>query len=179
MKNESKSRREFLLTSVKSSLLVGAGVGVLGSLLKPFTAKAQTGGADAQHRAKIGALGATSLQASKLALTKAANPKVKMFAKFEAAEQEAMGQILKDAGTVPAPDAAGKEDIITLQKLSGAAFDKAFMTAQVKTHQKLNIAVTAYQASTGSPQIKHFANLALSTIKEHTERGQMLLSELA
>jgi hypothetical protein len=47
-------------------------------------------------------LGAASLQTSQLALNKAVNPQVKLFAKFEVAEQETMGMILKDMGT-PVP----------------------------------------------------------------------------
>ncbi|RFZ92894.1 DUF4142 domain-containing protein [Mucilaginibacter conchicola] len=65
-----------------------------------------------------------------------------------------------------------------MQGLNGAAFDKAFMQSQVDTHRKLHEAVSALNASTTDKHVKHVTSLALATITEHTERGQMLLSKL-
>jgi putative membrane protein len=180
MKNTNEnSRREFLTKSVKGAAIIGAGATFMGSLLDPMASMAQ-GTSDASYRARIAALGTASLQTSKLALTKATNPQVKLFAKFEAAEQEVMGKILKDMGTtVPSPNPDGKELLANLQKLSGAAFDKAFMQGQVQTHQKLHTAVSTYMNASSNPNVKHITSLALTTITEHTERGQMILRQLA
>jgi putative membrane protein len=173
----SNSRREFLTKSIKGAVMVGAGATLAGSLLNPVNAFAQSSTAALQ--AKIAVLGTASLQTSKLALTKAANAQVKMFAKFEAAEQETMGKILKDMGTtVPAPSAEGKALLTKLQSLSGAAFDKAFMQGQVDTHKKLYQAVYALMTSSTDLHVKHVTSLALTAITEHTERGQLLLSQL-
>jgi putative membrane protein len=171
------SRRNFLTKSLKGAVLIGAGASFAGSLLDPVPAFAQTGPKELQ--AKVAMLGTASLQTSRLALTKASNPQVKMFAKFEAAEQETMGKILKDMGTtVPAPSTEGKALLTKLQSLSGAAFDKAFMQGQVDTHQKLHQAVLALNASGNDLHVKNVTSLALTTITEHTERGKMLLSQL-
>ncbi|UKT64224.1 DUF4142 domain-containing protein [Pedobacter mucosus] len=130
------TRRDFLSSSLKGAVLIGAGTSFIGALSTPFEALAQN--ADATLQAKIAVLGTASLQTSQLALTKATNPEVKLFAKFEAAEQETMGKILKDMGTqVPAPSEEGKAMLTKLQAMSGPAFDKAFMTGQVDTHNKL------------------------------------------
>jgi putative membrane protein len=177
MKN---SRRQFVTKSIKSAALVGAGATFIGTLLESATVIAQPGPSDAAYRSKIAMLGTASLQTSQLALTKATNPQVKLFAKFEAAEQQTIGTILKDMGTPDvAADTEGKVLFTKLQGLSGSAFDKAFMEGQVQTHQKLHQAVTAYKNSSKDKQVKHLTSLALATIEEHTERGQMLVKQLA
>jgi putative membrane protein len=176
-KSTENSRRDFLMKSLKGAVIIGAGASFAGSLLDPLPALAQTGSQDLQ--AKVAMLGSAALQTSQLALTKASNPQVKMFAKFEAAEQETMGKILKDMGTAaPAPSAEDQALLTKLQSLSGSAFDKAFMQGQVETHKKLHQAVSALNASGNDPHVKHVTSLALTTITEHTERGQMLLSQL-
>jgi putative membrane protein len=174
MKNQmTNSRRDFLGKSLTGVLAIGAG-----SLMNPLAALAQTSPSALQ--AKVAMLGTASLQTSQLALTKASNAQVKMFAKFEAAEQETMGKILKDMGTaVPAPSPEGKALLTKLQSLGGAAFDKAFMQGQVDTHKKLHEAVSALMNASSDLHVKHVTSLALATITEHTERGQMLLSQLA
>jgi putative membrane protein len=179
MENLTKnSRRNFLTKSLKGAVVIGAGVGFAGSLLDPISALAQSGSQDLQSQ--VAMLGTASLQTSQLALTKASDPQVKMFAKFEAAEQETMGKILQDMGTaVPAPSPEGKALLTKLQSLSGSAFDKAFMQGQVETHKKLHQTVSALNASGNDPHVKHVTSLALTTITEHTERGQMILSQLS
>jgi putative membrane protein len=178
MKNITENnRRNFLATTLKGAFVIGAGATIGGSLFNPAAALAQN--ADAALLAKIAMLGTASLETSKLALTKASNMEVKMFAKFEAAEQEVMGMILKDMGTmVPAASAEGKALLTRLQSLSGQAFDKAFMQGQVDTHRKLKEAVSALMSSTSDKHVKHVTSLALTTIQEHTERGTMLLGKI-
>jgi putative membrane protein len=179
MENLTKNhRRDFLTKSLKSAVLMGAGATFAGSLLDPMPGLAQTGSPELQ--AKVAQLGAVSLQTSQLALTKASNPQVKMFAKFEAAEQETMSKILKDMGTpTPAPTTDAKAMVTKLQSLSGAAFDKAFMQGQVEAHQQLHEAVSALNASGNDMHVKHVTSLALTTITEHTEKAKMLVSQLS
>jgi putative membrane protein len=178
MKNSTENnRRDFLSKTLKGALVIGAGATIGGGLLNPLSTLAQN--ADAALQAKIAILGTVSLQTSELALTKASNAEVKIFAKFEAAEQQVMGMILKDMGTVvPAPSEEGKAMLTKLQSLSGAAFDKAYMQGQVDTHKKLREAVSALMSSTSDKHVKHVTSLALATIQEHTERGTMLLSRI-
>jgi putative membrane protein len=181
MKNSmQESRRNFLTKSLTGAAVIGAGATFMGSLLEPVSALAQAGQSDASYRSQIGVLGLASLQTSQLALTKASNAQVKMFAKFEAAEQQTMSKILKDMGTpAPALNAEGKTMLTKLQGLSGAAFDKAFMQGQVQTHLKLRNTVTAYMNASSDMHVKHLTSLALCTIKEHIELGQMLLTKLS
>jgi len=174
---DTSNRREFLAKSIKTALVIGAGAPIAGGVLNPVAAMAQN--ADTALQAKIAMLGTASLQTSQLALTKASNAEVKMFAKFEAAEQEVMGKILKDMGTmVQTPTADGKALLTKLQSLSGEAFDRAFMQGQVDTHKKLKDAVSALMNASSNKHVKNVASLALATIQEHTERGQMLLTRI-
>lgn len=171
------SRRKFLSVSIKSTMILGGAATLGGSILTPILSMAQN--ADAVFQTKIAKLGTASLQTSELALTKASNVEVKMFAKFEVAEQQAISNILKDMGTVvPAPSEEGKAILTMLKSLSGLDFDKAFMQAQVDTHKKLKEAVTALMNASTNKYVKHISSLALGTIQEHTERGQMLLHKL-
>jgi len=178
MKNiTNHSRRKFLTTSVGAAVFAGASATFAGTFFKPFTLSAQ--GSTAAIQSKIALLGNASLQTSLLAATKAVNPEVKMFAKFETAEQETIGKILKDMGTVvPPPGAEQKALLAKLQAASGNAFDQAFMLGQVDTHQKLHQAVSELLKQSTDVHVKHVASLALATITEHTERGQILLKKL-
>ena len=175
--NHQNSRREFIGKSVKSAILFGAGASILSSIASPSSAFGQT--QQPALQARIAALGSTSLKTSQLALTKASNAEVKMFAKFEAAELETMGKILKEMGTpAPVEDKEGKDVLAKLTSLNGAAFDKAFMQAQVDTHLKLKEAVSALMKASTDKHVQHVTSLALATIQEHTERGTMLLNKL-
>lgn len=108
--------------------MLSAGATFAGMLLDSVTSIAQTSFFDVAFRSKIAMLGTASLQTSQLALSKATNPQVKLFAKFEAAKQETIGKILKDIGDpVPAPGVEKKALLTKLQNSSGSAFDKAFM----------------------------------------------------
>jgi len=174
---KTNNRRDFLSTSLKTALFLSVGATIGSEALMPMAAMAQS--ADGPLRAKVAMLGTASLQTSQLALTKASNAEVKMFAKFEAAEQEVMGKILKDLGTTtPVPSEEGKAMLSKLQSLSGAEFDKAFMQGQVDTHKKLKDAVTALMNASSNLHVKNVTRLALATIQEHTERGQMLLGKI-
>ncbi|MBE9586660.1 DUF4142 domain-containing protein [Mucilaginibacter sp. JRF] len=173
----SNSRRGFFSRSLKGAVFVGAGATFAGSLLEPLAAEAQS--SDTALQAKIAQLGTVSLQTSQFALKKVSNAEIKTFAKFEAAEQETMVKILKDMGTtLPAPSPEGKALLSKLQSVSGAAFDKAFMQGQVETHQKLHTAVSSLNAAAKDAHVMHVTALALATITEYTERGQMLVSKL-
>src|SRR3954470_18852623 len=94
---------------------------------------AMMGEAEAKHAADTSTVGLMSLEASRIALKKAQNPKVKEFAQFEVDEQETIADVLKSmrdqstpaSGQVKAPsaevtqtnlDAKGKQMVEKLQK---------------------------------------------------------------
>ncbi|WP_430252461.1 DUF4142 domain-containing protein [Neorhizobium sp. DAR64860/K0K1] len=96
--------------------------------------------------------GALSLATSRVALMNASGDMVKMFAKFEVAEQEPIADILmsmtmdKAQGALKVPtdaeveamlDATGKEMVTKLKAMKGADFDKAYLMGQLDGHKKL------------------------------------------
>lgn len=117
-----------------------------------------------------------SLATSQIAMERATNAMAKEFAGFELAEAIAVTTVLKDLGTaVPPMDAKAGA---TLERIKtardGAAFDRAYITAQVENHEFLRDLATAYlqnfAESSGDMAEKHgrhLATLALATFTEH------------
>ena len=117
-----------------------------------------------------------SLVTSQLAVEKSTNKNTKEFAGFELTEAIAVTTVLKELSTpVPTPDAKAKA---TLEKLKsaekGAAFDEAYITAQLENHEFLRDTATDYlkrtegsKESKAEQQTQHLATLALATFKEH------------
>jgi putative membrane protein len=136
MKNQTQnSRRQFLSHSLKGSLVLTGGLSGAAVLLESFTPAADAK-SEAEFRMQLAPLGNLSLMTSLLALSKATDPKVKMFATFEAEEQKTMAKILAELKTPPpSTDAKGQAVMEKLKSASGAAFDRAFMQAQVDTHE--------------------------------------------
>lgn len=185
MKNKNQTgRRGFISTSLKGSLLLMAGMSS-SAMLQSFTPDTFAE-SEAEFRKKLGMLGNLSLITSQVALDKAVNPKVKMFAKCESDEQKAISAVLKDLNTPMMPlDAKAKAVMDKLNSASGAAFDKAFMQAQHETHQQLKSLTGDFiknnTSKSAMPEMhtKHIATVSHATITEHTEKSKMILDELA
>jgi len=137
------------------------------------------------------AVGSLSLLASRLAQTKARGRRVIEFVKFEIAEQETVADILtgmmkppsQAMGMVMAPtdaqaraniDQAGSDALAMLQGLSGAAFDKAYLQAEVDGHTKLLGIQNSYLNTGKMREALDVAKLAKGMITEHLQ----LLSDL-
>lgn len=188
MKNNIKSgRREFITKSVGSAILLGTAITPIAAMLQSFSTESSSGNiSEAEFRTELAKLGTKSLLTAQVAQTKASNEKVKMFATFEAAEQKTIATILKEMGTpTPPPDAQAQAILTSLKAANGAAFDKAFMKAQVDTHEALRSLTSGFvngaQTATSPTEkhTRHLASLALATITEHTERAKKIVSELA
>jgi putative membrane protein len=142
------------------------------------------GEAEMKHAEETGMVGSQSLLQSRLAVTKATDPKVKMFAEFEVAEQETVGDILKsmkmgmdeaqgalmpptdaEAMTMAGPDARAMLDDMTA--LEGAEFDKAYVAANLEGHQKLLAIQEEYLTVGTNREHLSVAKLARGMVKEH------------
>jgi putative membrane protein len=195
--HETILRRNFLSNSVKGTLALGVGMSTLASLLQSFTfledeesgVLLQGAGSittEAQFRAAIAGPVNTSMLSSQLAATQATNQYAKQFAGFELAETTGMLSILKDMGTTPPPPDSKAQAMMTQMKAAtGAAFDKAYITAQLQTHQLLQTLTQGYLASPAPAKTnmmemhgRHIATLALATIKEHVAITQRLSTVL-
>lgn len=153
---------------------------------------AAMGDTEAKHVADTSAVGGMSLEASRIAVTKAKNPKVKEFAQLEVAEQETIADVLKSmrdqstpaSGQVKAPsaevvqtnlDAKGKQMMEKLQKAeAGAGFDQEYIQGQIKGHQELLQIQETYLKTGKDRENLNVTKLMRGQIKEHL----MLLQDI-
>ena len=189
-------RRAFLRDSLKGTVALGIGLSSLSLLASAQAADQSTVSkpndkepvtSEALFRLAIIGPAELSLVTSQLAVEKATNKNAKEFAGFELTEAVAVTSVLKELGTpVPAPDAKAKA---TLEKLKsaekGAAFDEAYITAQLENHEFLRDTATDYLTRTegskdskAEQQTQHLATLALATFKEHVAITKRISSEL-
>ena len=183
----SSSRRTFLTRMA----VAGLGVSVLGLVASvqaattPQQPKAETGrsypmvtpNAKTEEQFRMGVIGPAmlSLMVSQIAVDKATNPEAKEFANFELREAIAVTTVLKSLNTsVPAMDATASATLAKIKAASkGAAFDKAYITAQLANHEFLRDLTESYlknsagRTSMAEMQGRNLATLALSTFKEH------------
>jgi putative membrane protein len=70
----------------------------------------------------------------------------------------------------PDPDAKHKAIVDSLSKLSGAEFDKAYITEMVKDHEKDAIGFEDASKTAKNPDVKGFAAKTLPMIKSHLKK---------
>ncbi len=148
-----------------------------GAFAQPASPTAPTTpiGADDYRKMTLMA-GTLAKQSSELAMQKASNAKVKQFASFEMAEQTAIAQALTSQQT---PAAVALDDkraaaLKSLQSVSGADFDKAYIAAQIDGHSELLGIQQAFlngkgqdAASLLASDTAHVATLAKAVIEMH------------
>jgi len=124
--------------------------------------------------------GVAEVALAQLAKDKASNADVKAFAERLERDHSKANDELKSLASSkhvtlpekPTTYASNTKD--KLSKLSGAAFDKAYVAAMVDDHQK-DIKAFEHQASAGSDaDVKAFASKMLPTLKEHLQQAQQL-----
>lgn len=140
----------------------------------PMTAQAFADAASASD--------AYEIAASKLAETKASSADVKSFAAdmvkdhtkstadLKAAAAKAEGAP-KPAGTMTVDQQA---NMTKLQGLSGADFDKEYVTQQVDAHQKALNALQDYAAGGESTPLKEFATKTATVVQQHLDKAKKL-----
>ena len=154
---------------IASSLLAGLALIATGaradSLDKAFVQKAAKGGM-------------AEVEMGKVAQDKAANAQVKKFAGHMVNDHTKANDELKsiaDKKGVPlpsGPDSSQKKDGEKLKSLSGAAFDREYMTHMVADH-KATVAEFEKEAANGQDaDVKAFAAKTLPTLREHMKEAQ-------
>ncbi|RYX86233.1 DUF4142 domain-containing protein [bacterium] len=142
-----------------------------------------TAGTEAQFRKGVIGPATLSLLTSEIAVDKATNAQVLEFANFELREAIGVTTVLKSMKTpVPPMDAVARA---TLQKIKstpkGAAFDKAYITAQLANHEFLRDLAEIYlKNSAGHTSMaemhgRHLAILTLGAFKEHVVHTKNIL----
>lgn len=192
MNNQQQPRRNFIKKSFLSTVAVGAGISFLTPSTQSFATSEDDGksGPDAKNEKefRMGVIGPAelSLAISKIATEKASQKNAKEFAGFELTEAIAVTTVLKDMGTpIPPMDAKGKTILEKMKNTSsGNEFDKAYIKAQLETHEFLRDLAQDYLSNSkgkNSPSEshgRHLATLALSNFKEHIAMTQRILGEL-
>jgi len=122
--------------------------------------------------------GEAEVQLGRLASEKASRSEVKEFGQMMVTDHtRANAQLMKIAqGTgSTAPHALKPEHKAAqdhLSKLTGEAFDRAYMQHMVKDHQK-DVALFRKQSTDASdPDVKQFATATLPTLQKHLQRAQ-------
>jgi len=145
------------------------------------TTKASTdtlAGADKTFVEKAAMGGMAEVELGKLAQQKAASDQVKQFgARMAADHAKANDELKQIAGTkgmqLPsALDGKHRKDMDRLQKLSGPAFDKAYMSHMLEDHRH-DVAEFKKEAGDGrDADVKGFASKTLPTLQEHLQLAQ-------
>lgn len=147
-----------------------------------------TPNARTEQEFRVGVMGPAmlSLETSKMAVPTATHAAAKEFANFELREAIGVTTVLKSLNTpVPPMDATARA---TLQKIQtapkGAAFDKAYITAQLANHEFLRDLAESYlknsagQTSMAELHGRNLATLALGAFKEHVVHTKAILRTL-
>lgn len=140
--------------------------------------------ADKHFVKEAAAGGMAEVELGQLAIEKASSPDVKKFGQRmvddHSKANDQLKQIAADEG-VPLPAKLSAKDQATkdrLSKLSGDAFDKAYMSDMVNDH-KTDIAAFRNESKTGQdPQVKSFAADTLPTLEDHLKNAQKVAPEV-
>jgi putative membrane protein len=156
---------------------------------KPAAAPAEKAGkaspADMDFAKKVAAGGEAEVQVTALAEQKGSANEVKDLAsRLHTDHMKANDELKKIASqkgwtlpTEPTADQKAKKE--KLEKLSGSAFDKEFVTMMVTNH-RMNIPNFEREASKGTdPDLKQFASNILPTLKEHLAMAQKAQKSLS
>ena len=128
--------------------------------------------------------GMAEVELGNLAVQKATNPDVKQFGQrmvddHSKANDEIRPLASKQGVTIPTK-LAHKDQALKnrLEKLSGEAFDKAYMEAMVKDH-RADVNAFRQEADHGTdPDVKSFASKTLPTLQEHLKLADETLNKV-
>jgi len=136
--------------------------------------------ADATFVKKAADGGMAEVALAKLAQTKTANAEVKAFAqKLEQDHSKANDELktLAEAKHVTLPSAPSKMHAAKeaqLSKLSGAAFDRAYVADMLADHKKDVAEFERQSTHAADADVKAFAAKTLPTLKEHLQQVEQL-----
>jgi putative membrane protein len=118
------------------------------------------------------------VELGRLATQKASRSEVKEFGQMMVDDHSkanteltkiAQGEGITPPATLKAQDKATQEH---LSKLSGEAFDRAYIQHMVKDHQKDVAAFRKQSTSASNSEVKQFASSTLPTLEKHLQRAQ-------
>ena len=157
--------------------LVAAAAGAL--VLASATVAGQTSTSPDSHFVMEAAKGGLAeVEMGKLAADKASSSEVKQFGQRMVDDHSKANDELKSVAsqkgiTIPTEvDAKHKAKMDQMSKLSGEAFDKAYMADMLKDHKE-DVADFKKEAGSGKdPDVKAFASKTLPTLEEHLRMAE-------
>jgi putative membrane protein len=152
------------------------------ALAQSSTTSQTASAADTTFLQTAGRDGQAEVALARLAQRKTSNDDVKSFAAHLQSDHEKANSQLTSLArakkvTVPAMSAEQGATRDRLDKLSGAEFDRAYISEMIAAHQK---AIDAFTngASSADADVKGFASSTLPTLKAHLSEAQKLQQEL-
>lgn len=125
------------------------------------------------------------IQAGQLAARQAASPEVKQFAQKMVQDHTQAAPLLQQVATernITLPTEMGDQNqaiLARLSNLSGAEFDRAYMTEMVNSHQQ-DVALVRNQTKNGKDQaLKSLASEKLPALEAHLQLAQRLAQRLS
>jgi putative membrane protein len=128
--------------------------------------------------------GNAEVKFSELAVKQADSAKVKLFAAKMVAAHKKMGAKLNEAArnlNVTVSTELNKDQTGTidgLKRLSGVAFDRAYITRIVQDHEKAVKSFENEARKGGQPDLKKLANDALPHLQEHLKEARQIANDL-
>ncbi|MFC5068441.1 DUF4142 domain-containing protein [Flaviflagellibacter deserti] len=181
-------RKHILLAAAASLALAPAAAFAQGAAPAPMKKPAEMGqqqgqlkSADAKFVQNAAIGGAFEVQSSELALKKGESAEVKDFARMMVRDHGKANRELMDlakemgAETPKALDSKHNQVIQKLGGLSGAAFDRMYIQAQLDAHNEAVALFRNYgESSASNSQLKQFATNTLPILQEHRRHVQGL-----
>jgi len=122
------------------------------------------------------------VEEAKMAQERASSPEVKAFAQQlendHTKANDELGRLVQSKG-MPADQMAAKPATSRLSKLNGAAFDRAYVDAQVLDHEQA-VALFGRESTSGTDaDLKAFATKTLPTLREHLKMARDLRTKVS
>ena len=174
--------------TAKSSLLAAAAAFAIATVAAPVLADSGPNDAQIAHIAYTA--GALDVAAAKQALDKSSNKEVREFAELMVRDHEAVNvqalALVKKLGVTPEDNATSAalakqaaETHDRLDKLSGAAFDQAYVKNEAAYHQAVNGALkSTLIPSADNGELKSLLETGLSLFGEHQQHAEHLAAKL-
>jgi putative membrane protein len=144
------------------------------------TSSAKLAPADRQFVKKAAEGGLAEVELGKLASEKADSPDVKQFGQRMVDDHSKANDQLKQVASekgITIPDKLSAKDAATkarLEKLSGRAFDRAYMRDMVTDHTKDVSEFRMESKNAKDPDVKNFASQTLPTLKDHLKEAKSI-----
>ena len=139
---------------------------------------AQLTEADREFAMKTTKVGKHEVELGRLAADRASNSDVKSFANRMVRDHSGAGDELAQIASrlgISAPnedDASFKQLFDRLSKLTGAEFDRTYMSEMVEGHMKAAGEIEGYANNGHNPDLKAWASKAAPVVREHLQMAQ-------